>query len=210
MTESTSGELDLQPSKLQIGAMDFAPINFAGLPDPRSDLAFSADGMFDFGIPEITSNPAGPALAGPQIPLSCPFGMVYRDDEGDWYLLGGYVYCGDKNFYVTDLALDKTSTGQYLISIKLGGITANTDDDDAIILPGVKTSTSTPVWHSKPYTTGTNFDNNTNFTSPTSIGQIVIPVGKVVIVDNTVSLDWSNCGNLTVSQCAGILSFTRA
>lgn len=207
MTDSTSGELDLQPSKLQIGSLDFPPFNLAGMPDPRSDLSFSTDGMFDFGVPEITQNPAGVALFG-QV-QSCSFGYVYQDDEGDWYLQGGYVYCGDKNFYVTDHLLNTTSNSSFLISIKLGGITANTDDDDAIILPGVKTSTSSPAWHSKSYTTGTNFDDNTNFTSPTSIGEIVVPIGKLVVADNTPSLDWSSCGNITVSQCAGILSFTR-
>lgn len=139
----------------------------------------------------------------------CAFGSAYQDDEGDWYLLGGTVYCGDKNFYVADQLVNSSLDGEYLVSIKLGGIKANTDDDNELILPGVKTSTGTPAWHNKAYSEGTNYDSNTNFPSPTGSGEVVVPIGRMVIEDGSVTLALASCGNITVTQCAGILSHSR-
>ena len=139
----------------------------------------------------------------------CAFGSVYQDDEGDWYLLGGTLFCGDKNFYVEDQFVNAQTDGEFLVSIKLSGIRANTDDDDEIILPGVKTSTGTPAWHNKVYSEGTSYDSNTNFAGPTSTGQIVVPIGRMTIANDAVSLAFASCGNITVTQCAGILSHSR-
>lgn len=174
-------------------------------------LSLSAGNSGAFGTyPEASTTyverrqPAGAVTVNTQ----CAFGEAFAVD-GEWFLRGGVVYCGDKNFVVPAQPVNATLDGEYLVSIKLAGIKANTDDDEEIILPGVKTSTGTPAWHNKVYSEGTNYDSNTNFTGPTSSGSIVVPIGRMVIEDDVVVLAFASCGNITVTQCAGILSHSR-
>lgn len=142
--------------------------------------------------------------------LSCSFGRSYLDPEsGDWYLQGGNVLCGDKNFFVADKLVNASTDGEYLVFIKLDSIKANTDDDEEIILPGIRTSTGTPQWDNTPYTEGVNYPSNTNFTGPTSSGRIIVPLGRMRIEDEVVSFELSSCGDISVNQCAGVLSYSR-
>lgn len=143
-------------------------------------------------------------------PTTCAFGSVYQDDEGDWYLRGGVIYCGDKNFYVEDKWIENISIEGYSLAwIELKGIKPNVDDDESVILPGVKTSTGTPKWDRKVYNDGVSYDNNTNITGPTSTGTVIIPVGKLFVEDNVATLESHGCGNVFINQCVGTLSFTR-
>lgn len=77
MSDPQSGELNLQPSKLQIPAMDFPPFSLSGMPDPRSDLSFPTDGMYDFGIPDIRS--ASPMMNNDGGPLTPYIGGTSGD-----------------------------------------------------------------------------------------------------------------------------------
>lgn len=141
---------------------------------------------------------------------TCAFGSVYQDDEGDWYLRGGVIYCGDKNFVVPDKWIQNIGDEGYTLAwIELKGIKPNVDDDESVILPGVKTSTGTPKWDRKDYNDGVNYDNNTNITGPTSTGTVIIPVGKLFVKDKVATLESHGCGNVFVNQCIGTLSFTR-
>jgi hypothetical protein len=147
----------------------------------------------------------------PIAPVSlCAFGSVYQDDEGDWYLLGGVIYCGDKNFYVEDKWIENIGVEGYsLVWIELKDIKPNVDEDESVILPGIKTCTGTPKWDRKVYNDGVSYDNNTNITGPTSTGTVIVPVGRLFVKDNVATLESHGCGNVFINQCVGTLSFTR-
>lgn len=143
--------------------------------------------------------------------VNCSFGSAYLDPEsGDWYLQGGNMVCGDKNFFVSDKAVNASNDGEYLVFIKLNRIKANTDDDQEIILPGVSTTTGTPEWDTVVYTEDASYPSNTNFTGPTSDGTIIVPLGHMRIENEVVSFGSGSCGNIAVSQCAGVLSYSRS
>jgi hypothetical protein len=144
------------------------------------------------------SNPSGGTS-------NCPFGKIIKF-EGDSYILGGMIYCGDKNFTVPDemLTLTSDSTKLYYFDITC---TANTDDDGEIFLPGMETSTWTVSWET---TSGSTYPDNTSPSIASGVGNIIIPIGKVTIKDGVASFQATGCGNVTVEHCAGTLSFTRA
>lgn len=139
----------------------------------------------------------------------CPFGELYTEDSVT-KIRGGYIACGDKNFHVAGHPLNLATSGDWLIQIKLTGIDPATDDDDEIFLPGILTATGTPAWETKTNTEGsTNYDDHTNPSTPAATATAIIPIGRLVIADGTASLAPVACGNVTVSQCAGILSVSR-
>jgi hypothetical protein len=131
------------------------------------------------------------------------------DVESDKAIKGGVVYCGDKNFDVNHYTLALGTPGTWLVQVILDGIEANTDDDDELILSGIETSTGTPAWDLKTWTDPTDYDSNTNFATPTSDGEIVVPIGKLVIADSVATLTPVGCGNIRITQCAGILTHSR-
>jgi len=133
------------------------------------------------------------------------------DEPPDKAIKGGLIRCGDQNFNVNDYVLDLGTDGTWLVQIELTDIEAATDDDGEIFLPGVITSTSTPAWDLKAWTDPTDYDANTNPTSPASpTGTIILPVGKLIIADGVPSLRPTACGNFLIGQCAGILNYSRA
>jgi hypothetical protein len=139
----------------------------------------------------------------------CSFGELYVDD-GDTKIRGGWIACGDKNFRVAGNTINLTTSGDWLIQIELDGIDPVTDDDDEIFLPGVITASGTPSWEAKANTEGsTDYDDNTNPASPTGTGTAIVPIGRLVVEDGVATLSAVACGNVTISQCAGILSVTR-
>lgn len=142
----------------------------------------------------------------------CQFGKVISIDDGTFTkaIRGGLMTCGDKNFAVPDKGFSVAGDGEWLVQIKLSGISANTDDDNEIILPGVKSSSSTPTWDLKAWTTGTDYDANTNWTTVTGTASAVIPLGRLKITDSVPAFTALGCGGISVSQCAGVLNFARA
>jgi hypothetical protein len=145
---------------------------------------------------------------------SCPFGeLITVNDESEFTqgIRGGIVYCGDKNFNVPYQGINLATSGVWLVFLEIG-CESNRDDDNEIILPGIKTSAETDpssFWDKKTFTTGTSYDDNTNPTVTDGLGTIIIPIGKLTVADGAASFERVGCGNVTIGQCAGILSHTR-
>ena len=175
----------------------------------RPSLGVNSWGTFpEAGTAYVERRQAGQST--PVYDLGCSFGRAFKNTEtGDWYLQGGNVYCGDKNFFVPDQLVNAGIDGEFLVYIELDRIEANTDDDEEIILPGIKTCLGTPDWENTPYSEGVSYPANTNFTSPTSKGKIIVPLGLMTIQDGSVSFGTGSCGAISIDQCAGVLSFTR-
>lgn len=133
----------------------------------------------------------------------CPFGKLVTTDAVR-EVLGGIVYCGDKNFIVPNHPLNLLVDSDVLLYFEIP-CESNRDDDNEIILPGIKTSSWVPAWES-----GATYADNTNPTAATGIGTIIIPIGQVVISGGGAKFTPVSCGNIFVSQCAGTLSHSRA
>lgn len=146
----------------------------------------------------------------------CPFGKIARitDDESFTKgISGGVIYCGDKNYNVATRGINLAVMGTWLLSIQLV-CESNRDDDGEIFLGGIKTSSITDAtiddqWDHKEWTDPTSYNSNTNPDISTGIGTIVIPIGKFTVADGVLTFDPVACGNITVSQCGGILSHSR-
>lgn len=153
----------------------------------------------------------------------CPFGEIITEGEAT-KIRGGLISGGKKTgIGLAGYTIDLSIPGEWLVSVQVTGIKANTDDDKEIILPGLEDITGTPTWQKKEIIEGeqTNYDDNTNFTTPTSEGTAVIPIGRLVITegaekegggreDGVATLYPIACGNIAITQCAGILSHTRS
>jgi hypothetical protein len=151
---------------------------------------------------------AGGGGSGP-----CPFGETTTTDDDPPLpaIRGGLIVCGDKNFAVLNESYSVAADGEWLVQIKLTGITCATDDDGEIFLPGVTTATGDPAWDLKEWTTGTDYDDNDNPSSPASpTGEIVLPIGRLKITDGVGKFTATGCGNYTIGQCAGILNYARS
>jgi hypothetical protein len=75
----------------------------------------------------------------------CPFGeLIAINDESEFTqgIRGGIVYCGDKNFNVPYQGINLAASGVWLVFLEIG-CESNRDDDNEIILPGIKTSAET-------------------------------------------------------------------
>ncbi len=147
---------------------------------------------------------------------SCSFGKIKTWSESGATkkgVTGGNILCGDKNYFVDDLEIpfnaDGSGDGQWLVEILLSGITANLDDDEELILGGIKTSTGTPSWNLIPYTGSENYTSNTNFTTPASEATLAVPIGRVTVEGDLVTIESSGCGWIFASQCNGVLSYSR-
>jgi len=143
----------------------------------------------------------------------CPFGEIMDVDDASSFtqgIRGGLVFCGDKNLNVEYQGINtgEETNLENLIQLKITGIVPVTDDDNEIYLPGIETTNSTPVWEYKTVEAG--YDDNTNPASPSATGTIIIPLGKLTVTDGVPTFDATGCGNITIGQCAGILSFTRS
>lgn len=155
---------------------------------------------------------AGRKTGGGGISASdCPFGEIIAVDSGGFTqgIRGGVIYCGDKNFNVPFRGINLASAGTWLIEISLSGIDPATDDDDEIFLSGVVTASGTPTWAAATYTGSENYTNNTNPATPPGTGAVIIPIGILTVADGAATLAPVGCGNVTVGQCAGILSLAR-
>lgn len=165
------------------------------------------DTCTSFDRPETLWEFSGGSGSGDQ----CPFGEIIdtTDSPPGKAIRGGLFVCGDKNFNVPDQVLSLGTDGDWLVQIKLTGVTPAHDDDSEIFLPGVTTATGTPEWDNKTNSEGTQYDDNTNPANPGATGTLVVPIGRLVITDGVATLANTGCGTITAGQCAGILNFTR-
>lgn len=140
----------------------------------------------------------------------CVFGdIVSINDESEFIvgLLGGVCICGDKNFNVPYYGIDLETNAELLISLKLDNIKFNTDTDNTFILPGIDTSTGTPSYEETAATS--NYPDNINPSTPTSMGTIYVPLGLLTVLDGNATFEAVTCGSILISHCGGILNSTR-
>ena len=145
----------------------------------------------------------------------CSFGEIVlnNDPTNNRAILGGAITCGDQNFNVANYPFpvnaDGSADGQWLIEISISDITFNTDDDDSLILPGIETTTGTPTWNKIAYTGSENYTSNTNPTTPTGTGTVVLPIGLLTVREDKANFANTGCGSFIIDQCAGVFSYSR-
>jgi hypothetical protein len=143
----------------------------------------------------------------------CAFGEIETstDDPPVTSIRGGMIVCGDKNYNVASQPLDLETDGQWLVEIEVTGVTAATDDDGEIFLPGCTTATDTaPAWANNSYTGSENYTDTTNPSSPASpTGTAIIGVGLLTIADGVATMSPTGCGTIRITQCAGIIEYSR-
>lgn len=138
----------------------------------------------------------------------CAFGVILTLPDDAKAIAGGMVYCGDKNFLVPPYDIDLETDTEEKLYLELD-CESNRDDDNEIFLPGIYTSSETTpssFWQ----TTAGSYPDNTSPVLATGIGTIIIPLGTLTVADGIASFDPTGCGNVTVGQCGGTLSHTRA
>lgn len=143
---------------------------------------------------------------------TCPFGELETstDDPPVTSIRGGLLVCGDRNFHVPNQDLVLTTPGEWLVEISLAGVTAATDDDGEIFLPGVLTATGDPEWANNAYTGSESYTDTTNPTGPSSpTGTVIIGIGLLKIADGAATFTPTGCGTIRIEHCAGILTHTR-
>jgi hypothetical protein len=149
----------------------------------------------------------------------CPFGKIvtYTEGEGEAAetktgILGGTISAGDKNFNVANKELNLESDSVTLIYLEIS-VTANRDDANEILLPGLETSTETDTssfWKSIAWNDPiTQYPDNTRPVLTSGVGKIIVPIGKLTIDGGTASLKQAGCGNITLDHCGGTLTSSR-
>jgi hypothetical protein len=144
----------------------------------------------------------------PASTVGCPFGMVISiPDTSDKGIQGGIVHCGDQNFEVPtyEIALGADTVLKVYLELVCE---SNRDDDNEILLPGIATSSETDpstFWQ----TTAGAYPANTSPGVTTGLGTIIIPLGILTVEGGVASFAATACGNVTVGQCVGTLSYSR-
>jgi len=140
--------------------------------------------------------------------IFCSFGQMVRVD-GAPGIRGGLILCGDKNFNVTNYEIDGAADGEKVIFIAIP-CEANMDDDQELILPGIKTSSAASIT-AADWNVADVYPVNTNPTvAYAGIGEFIFPLGTITITDGVASnFAPTGCGTCTITQCAGTLSHTR-
>ncbi len=155
-------------------------------------------------------------IAGEGTDPECAFGSIYNPNDETFTkaILGGALMIGDQNFAVPfkgiPISSDGSADGEWLVEISVGGIQFATDDDEVVFLPGIITASGPPAWGLIAYTGVEDYTANTNPSTPAGTGTVVIPIGRIVVTNSRVEFFPTGCGDIYVTQCAGILSFTRA
>ena len=153
------------------------------------------------------SEPSGGGGGGGSGP--CPFGDVIPipdTDPAENGVSGGLVFCGDQNYDVAPYHIPAEGFGKVRLWLELTDIELVTDDDVEVILSGVVTSTSAPTWQSATWAEETTYPTNTNPSTPTATGTIIIPIGVLTYQSGGGSFVAVACGPRWVSACDGILS----
>jgi hypothetical protein len=170
-----------------------------------------------FGI-RTSRTPGGTTLSvikkrSPATTSLCPFGEIISVElEGFTRgISGGVCYCGDKNFNVPPKGINLSADGAWLVYLSVP-CESQRDDDGEIFLPGIVTSSASAgsLFAKIAWTEGTNYPDNTNPNVSDGLGTVIIPLGKLTIGNGGADFEKVGCGNVTINQCAGILSFSRA
>jgi hypothetical protein len=141
-----------------------------------------------------------------------PFGEIITWQDGETKktgIRGGTIICGDQNWNIDPQSVNPEADGIWLVSI---AVTAevNRDDDNEILLPGVKTGTKpTGDWTKTTWNEGTDYPENEAPQVSTGEGTIILPIGKLTIADGAVRLEPTGSGGFTINHCAGTLGFNR-
>ena len=145
---------------------------------------------------------------------TCFFGEIISvedDPDFDKGIRGGIVYCGDKNFNVPFYGIELDSDSDKLIYLEID-CESNQDDDNEMILPGIKTSSETSAdsfWDDLTWSEGADYPDNDNPDAGDGLGTIIIPIGRLTVKDGSAKLDAAGCGHVKIEQCGGILTHTR-
>jgi len=188
-------------------------------PRPGMDAGTFASGVWRAlnDIRNLVYESAGGKGVGGGSPRICAFGEVIDVDTGGFTkaIRGGLAHVGDKNFNVPHRGINLGSPGVWLIELKIG-CESNRDDDGEVILPGIATSAETDpstFWNDVAWSAGppeTQYSDNTNPDVSDGIGEIVIPIGKLTVdEEGGFVFEPAACGNITVEQCGGVLSYAR-
>lgn len=142
----------------------------------------------------------------------CPFGEIISIPDTDPVqkgIRGGVIYCGDQTWNMDPQDLNLAGAGVWLVWITIS-VEVNRDDDETIILPGIKTGTRpTGDWDKTAWTEGTDYPANTAPVAETGAGTIRVPLGKLTIASGAATFEAAGCGSITIGQCAGTLSHAR-
>jgi hypothetical protein len=149
----------------------------------------------------------------PATTILCPFGEIISVElEGFTRgIRGGVCYCGDKNFNVPPKGINLDANGTWLVYLSVP-CESQRDDAGEIFLPGIVTSSASAesLFAKTAWTEGTDYPDNTNPDVSDGLGTVIIPLGKLTIKKGGADFEKVGCGNVTINQCAGILSFSRA
>lgn len=178
----------------------------ARTPRPSASLEIvSTSGGFSYRSRQLAAS-AGPATSG------CPFGQILKWVEGEGdnavkhaAIRGGVVYAGDKVWNVPDKDLNLDADGEYKVWLSVG-VTANTDDDNEVLLPGLETSEE-PAWNQGDFSG--NYPDVGIPDADDPSGLAIIALGKLTIDSGDASFDPDECGSIIVDHCPGSLSITR-
>jgi hypothetical protein len=150
--------------------------------------------------------------SGGSSPSECPFGEIIDIPDTDPIekgIRGGVVYCGDQNWNFDPQELNLSVDGTWLVYLEID-VEVNRDDDEEIILPGIKTGTKpTGDWSKITWSIGTDYPDNDPPDVNTGNGTIIIPLGKLKIEDDVATFNPAGCGNIIIGQCGGTLSHSR-
>lgn len=148
----------------------------------------------------------------------CPFGEIITWTEGEGEsgetktgIRGGIIYCGDKNWNMAAQELTLTETDKWLVWITIVCESVR-DDDNQLILPGIKTGTRpTGDWDKITIAPSgdTDYASNDEPSVSDGLGTIRVPLGILKIKSGVATFAPAGCGNITITQCGGVLGHTR-
>jgi hypothetical protein len=152
------------------------------------------------------------AGGGGVIASPCPFGQIISVDDETAFtagINGGVIHCGDQNWEMSYQGVNLAVSGVWLVYIEVA-VEVNRDDDEELLLPGVKTGTRpTGDWGKTPWTDPTDYPANTAPVASTGLGTVILPIGKLTVAAGVARLENTSCGHFTVTHCAGTLGYTR-
>jgi len=173
------------------------------LPDPAQFDVVEIGGKKQFRYRPPASAAHGGAGGGGGSSLTGDFYRIY-EDTGTWYIQGGPVIAGDKNFNVPDYEI--TGSTEFLLYVDVN-VEANRTDDGDYFLPHIKTSADTSqAMQDDP---GPDYPANTAPAVADGLGSIVLPVGRVAFVTGDPVFFPTGSGGFRIGQCAGTLSYSR-
>lgn len=173
------------------------------LPDPTQFETIERAGKKHFRLRlDPTSEASGGGGGGSSSDAFC---TLYQTGA-DWFIKGGPVQAGTKNFSVEDFEVVVAVDNEWVVFISVN-VEAYRDDDNDYFLSGIKTSSDTTI--EMEWSTATNYPDNTDPPVSTGVGIIKLPVGRIVVDAGVPSFSPTACGGFVVTQCGGSLSHQR-